>query len=126
MKMTAVLFALLAWNAVAAPTPVFLDTDIGDDIDDALALALAVQSPELKVLGVATVLQNGQRRADLAWKILRDYGRTDIPVGVGAEQTLMGKASTEVVRQTLALGPDDVQPAENRQNGLRLMIDTIL
>ena len=124
MKVLAFLLCML--TASAAPIPVFLDTDIGDDIDDALALALAVQSPELRVLGISTVLQQGERRADLTYKILRDYGRTDIPVGIGAEQTLLGKVSSEVVRQTIALGTSDVQPAADRRNGLRLMIDTIL
>ena len=33
-----------------APQLVILDTDIGDDIDDAFALALALQSPEVKIL----------------------------------------------------------------------------
>jgi len=31
---------------------VILDTDIGDDIDDAFALALLLQSPEIKLLGI--------------------------------------------------------------------------
>ena len=34
------------------PKKIILDTDIGDDIDDAFALALAVKSPELKIIGV--------------------------------------------------------------------------
>ena len=34
---------------------VLVDTDIGDDIDDALALALVLQSPEIELLGVTTV-----------------------------------------------------------------------
>ena len=38
--------------APARAVPVIFDTDIGDDIDDALALALALQSPELDVRGV--------------------------------------------------------------------------
>ena len=35
-----------------SPQMVIIDTDIGDDIDDAFALALALKSPELRVLGV--------------------------------------------------------------------------
>jgi purine nucleosidase/pyrimidine-specific ribonucleoside hydrolase len=110
----------------AAPIPVILDTDMGDDIDDALALSFALQSPELRVLAVVTVLQHGQRRADLTWKILELHGRTDVPIGVGAEQTLLGEPRSEVVRQTLALGEADRQPVAKRQNGLRLIVDTIL
>src|SRR6266851_4017582 len=96
-----ILLAVLAQCVNAAnPRPVILDTDIGDDIDDALALGLALQSPELNVLAVNTVLQHGDRRADLVWKILELYGRTDIPVGVGAEQPLMASLNQAVVRQT--------------------------
>ena len=108
------------------PIPVILDTDIGDDIDDAYALSLAVQSPELDIRAVVTVLQQGQRRADLAWKILGLFGRTDIPVGVGAQTPLLGTPSDAVVRQTLALRPEDQQPVSQRHNGISLLIDTCL
>ena len=37
---------------------ILLDTDIGDDIDDALALALALEMPEMELVGVTTVFQN--------------------------------------------------------------------
>ena len=40
--------------AGAAPQLVILDTDIGDDIDDAFALGLALRSPELELLGITT------------------------------------------------------------------------
>ncbi len=110
----------------ANPIPVILDTDIGDDIDDALALSLALQSPELKVAGIVTVLQQGERRADLVWKILELYGRTDIPVGIGAEEPLLAKSSAGVVRQTQALAADYHMPREKRRNGLELLIDTCL
>ena len=49
---------LLAGGAVLAQgqaaEKIIIDTDIGDDVDDAFALALAVQSPELQVLGITT------------------------------------------------------------------------
>jgi hypothetical protein len=37
---------------------VLVDTDIGDDIDDALSLALVLQSPEIELLGVTTVFDH--------------------------------------------------------------------
>jgi purine nucleosidase len=119
---------LAAFLAAAAerPLPVFLDTDIGDDIDDALALALALESPELKVLGISTVLQDGARRADLVWRILQLYGRTDIPVGSGAEWPLIAPPRTGPVRQVDALRPQDSMPAERRRNGVELLIETCL
>jgi len=36
------------------PEKVIIDTDIGDDVDDAFALALALRSPELQILGITT------------------------------------------------------------------------
>jgi purine nucleosidase len=121
-----VIFAALLAAAEERPLPVFLDTDIGDDIDDALALALALQSPELKVLGISTVLQDGEQRADLVWHILQLYGRTDIPVGSGAERPLVAPPRTGPVRQTEALRPRDAMPADRRRNGVELLIDTCM
>jgi hypothetical protein len=48
---------LLAGPAIADTprVPVILDTDIGSDVDDAFALALAVASPELELVAVTTV-----------------------------------------------------------------------
>ena len=112
--------------AAAPPIPVILDTDIGDDIDDALALALALQSPELEVRAVVTVLQHRERRADLAWKILELYGRTEVAVGQGAEQPLMTRPRTSVVRQTVALGPEERMPEGRRRNGIGLIVETLM
>lgn len=120
------LLAGLTVVSAGNPIPVILDTDIGDDIDDALALALALQSPELDVRAVVTVLQHRERRADLCWRILELYNRTDIPVGMGAEQPLLTKPRTGPVRQTEALDPEMRMPDAKRRNGIRLMIDTIL
>jgi purine nucleosidase/pyrimidine-specific ribonucleoside hydrolase len=43
-------------------TPVIIDTDIGDDVDDALAIAFALLRPELDVRGITTVYGPTQRR----------------------------------------------------------------
>jgi purine nucleosidase len=126
LRITALLALWVLALPAAPPIPVVLDTDIGDDIDDALALSLALQSPELDVRAVVTVLQRGDTRADLAYKILKLFNRTDIPVGIGAEQPLVAPGNNNVVRQTLALTPADAMPASARRNGILLTIDTIL
>src|SRR6266568_2026713 len=59
---------------------VLIDTDIGDDIDDALALALALRSPEIELHGVTTVFGDTQLRAGLAAHLLHVFGREDVPV----------------------------------------------
>lgn len=67
----------------AAPQMVIIDTDIGDDIDDAFALALALKSPELKILGVTTTFGNTEMRARLLDRYLQAVGRNDIRVFAG-------------------------------------------
>ncbi|BCM91036.1 pyrimidine-specific ribonucleoside hydrolase RihB [Abditibacteriota bacterium] len=68
---------------------IILDTDIGDDVDDALALTVALRSPEIEVVGVTTVFRDAPRRALLAREVLRLLGRTDIPVYAGCSQPLL-------------------------------------
>src|SRR6476659_7082054 len=67
----------------SSPQLVIIDTDIGDDIDDAFALALALKSPELKILGVTTTFGNTEMRARLLDRYLQAVGRNDIPVFAG-------------------------------------------
>lgn len=70
--------------------PVILDTDIGTDVDDALALALILASPEVNLIGVTCVYGDVDLRARLARKLLRLAGRADLPVLAGARQPLLG------------------------------------
>jgi len=107
--------ALFLLSAMAAhgqqPIPIIFDTDIGSDIDDALALALALQSPELDVRAVTTVSDDTVGRSRLAWKEMGLYGRHDIPLATGAPETLAGPALTErVPPQFQVLTEQDVLP----------------
>jgi inosine-uridine nucleoside N-ribohydrolase len=63
--------------------PVLFDTDIGDDIDDALALGLILTSPELDVRGITTAYGDSHTRALIVCRLLHLLGRTDIPVAAG-------------------------------------------
>ena len=62
---------------------IIIDTDIGDDIDDAFAVALALRSPELKILGITTTFGDTEKRAKLLDRLLGEVGRSDIPVAAG-------------------------------------------
>ncbi|PYT93123.1 MAG: nucleoside hydrolase [Acidobacteria bacterium] len=66
-----------------APEKVIIDTDIGDDIDDAFAVALALRSPELQILGITTTFGDTEMRAKLLDRLLGEVGRADIPVAAG-------------------------------------------
>ena len=68
---------------------IILDTDIGDDIDDALALTVALNSPELNFLGVTTVFRDAPRRALLAREVLRLLNREEVPVIAGCSEPLL-------------------------------------
>jgi inosine-uridine nucleoside N-ribohydrolase len=71
------------------PTKVIFDTDPGHD--DAVALLLALASPELELLGVTTVAGNQtlEKTTVNALKILEFVGREDVPVHVGCERPLV-------------------------------------
>jgi len=76
-------------SAASPRTPVILDTDIGTDIDDAFALALIINSPELELIGVTTVAGDTQARARLAAKMLWEAGGAwrKVPVYAGRPGT---------------------------------------
>jgi inosine-uridine nucleoside N-ribohydrolase len=71
--------------------PVLIDCDPGQD--DALALLLALGSPELDVIGVSAVAGNQtvDKTTVNALRVLELAGRADIPVAAGADGPLVGK-----------------------------------
>ncbi|MFN7946912.1 MAG: nucleoside hydrolase [Blastocatellia bacterium] len=72
-------------SAQSGPSKIILDTDIGDDIDDAWALAFVVQRKSFEVLGVTITDGKTADRARIACKMLHLAGRDDIPVAVGRQ-----------------------------------------
>src|SRR5205823_9039370 len=70
-------------------TPILLDCDPGHD--DAIALLLALASPEVELLGVTTVAGNQtvEKTTANAIRILELVGREDVPVARGADRPLV-------------------------------------
>lgn len=66
---------------------VLLDTDLGNDIDDALTLAYLLAQPACDLLGVTTVTAGAPDRARLASAVCRYYGR-EVPIAAGASRPL--------------------------------------
>jgi purine nucleosidase len=60
-----------------------LDTDIGGDVDDALALAYALRHPDLELRAVTTVSGDTDVRAHIAARLLEIDGRDDVVVAAG-------------------------------------------
>jgi inosine-uridine nucleoside N-ribohydrolase len=75
---------LCACSVAAQPVPVIFDTDIGNDVDDALALAMihALESRgEAKLLAV-TITKDNKYAAPFIDAVDTFYGRGEIPIGV--------------------------------------------
>lgn len=70
-------------SAQGGKSRIILDTDIGDDIDDAWALAFVISYRGFDPLGVTITHGNTPERAKIACKMLHVAGRDDIPVFVG-------------------------------------------
>jgi inosine-uridine nucleoside N-ribohydrolase len=66
--------------------PILLDTDIGGDVDDAFALALALASPELDLVGVTTVGEGAEDRAWMVCRFLTAVGKREVPVAWGRDK----------------------------------------
>ena len=69
--------------------PLLFDTDIGSDIDDAVALAYLLRQPRCELLGITTVTGQPDKRASLADAIVQASGRGDVPIHVGLAAPLL-------------------------------------
>jgi purine nucleosidase len=107
---------------------IIFDTDIGTDVDDALALALILCSPELQLEGVTCVYGDVDLRARMVLKMLQLRGHTDVPVTVGLRQPLLG------IQPVFWLGheghgllePEDEALAPEREHAVDFIVRTIM
>lgn len=77
------LFSAPVSAATSAPVPLILDTDMGNDVDDAMALALvhALERRGLCRLLAVTVSKGHPKAAAFTDAVNTFYGRGDVPVG---------------------------------------------
>jgi pyrimidine-specific ribonucleoside hydrolase len=97
--------------------PIVLDCDPGHD--DAIALLLALASPELEVRAVTTVAGNQtlDKTTRNALRVLELAGRADIPVAAGADRPLVRelRVAAYVHGETGLDGPDLPEPSTEPQ-----------
>ena len=91
--------------------PILLDTDIGSDVDDALALALILAEPgALELVAITTVSGDTRLRARIAARLLGVAGKTRVDVCAGEEAPLLRPANRFVwfghEGKSLPDGPD--------------------
>jgi inosine-uridine nucleoside N-ribohydrolase len=110
-------------------TPILLDCDPGHD--DAIALLLALASPEVELLGVTTVAGNQtlDKTTANAIRVLEFSGRTDIQVAAGADRPLLRAqyVAADVHGETGLDGPD-LPPAQGEpvaQHAVDFLADRI-
>ena len=93
--------------------PIVIDCDPGHD--DAIAILLALASPEVELRGVTTVAGNQtlDKTTRNALKVLDLAGRADIPVAAGADRPLRRELRTaaNVHGESGLDGPDLPEPA---------------
>jgi pyrimidine-specific ribonucleoside hydrolase len=103
---------------VAASTPLVIDCDPG--VDDAVSLAFALSSPELELLAVTTVAGNVgvEQTTRNATRLLRTFGREDVPVAPGAARALVRAAPPHPpVHGSNGLGGVELAPGSEPAGG---------
>jgi inosine-uridine nucleoside N-ribohydrolase len=116
--------SLFALNSFAQKQKVILDTDLGDDFDDANALALLLASPEIDVIGVVVDFGNTPKRAQTTCRFLYEVGREDIPVVMGRQTTINFPQTPFYTKQFYwGEGFDRVKPI--KQGGANFIIEQL-
>lgn len=88
---------------MADTIPLIFDTDIGSDIDDAVALAYLLRQPRCELLGITTVTGDVARRAACAQVLCDAAGRTNVPIHCGAGDVLLNGPGQPNVPQFSAI-----------------------
>jgi inosine-uridine nucleoside N-ribohydrolase len=100
-------------------TPIVIDCDPGHD--DAIAILLALASPEVELRGISTVAGNQtlDKTTRNALKVLELVDRTDIPVVAGADAPLRRtlRTAANVHGETGLDGPDLPEPTTKPVDG---------
>ncbi|XP_015162049.1 probable uridine nucleosidase 2 isoform X2 [Solanum tuberosum] len=96
---------------------IIIDTDPG--IDDAIAIFVALQSPEIEVIGLTTIFGNVHTTLSTrnALHLLEIAGRTDIPVAEGSHVTVtegVKLQSSGYVHGTDGLGNQNISPPKGK------------
>lgn len=115
------LFLILTSASISAQsgkTKIILDTDIGDDIDDAWGLAFVTSYQGFAPLGVTITHGNTPERAKIACKLLHVAKRDDIPVFVG-------RKTNDKVFQQYSWAEDFTAKLPARKSAADFIVETV-
>jgi purine nucleosidase len=102
---------------------IILDTDIGSDVDDALALAMLLGSDSIDFLGITTVYGDTKLRAQIAAHLCHLANRS-IQVFAGLEEPLSGREVWISGSEGKALSNLD-QYAPERKSAVDFLVETV-
>lgn len=107
-------------------TRIIIDTDIGDDVDDALSLTLALVSPEIELCGITTVYKNVGMRSALACAILKVFGSYGkIPVLPGYSQPIRYHVDDSIVPHQCRNLPEDACVSGKPREAVDFIIQSV-
>lgn len=106
---------------------ILIDTDLGDDVDDAAAIMLALGCPDLEILGITTVYKDSGKRKEMAEDLLRRWGRADIPVHTGRGRALLETEERDVDPpiQYAILGKDGKTAVDFSETAVDFILETV-
>lgn len=110
---------------------IILDTDIGTNVDDLLALKIILSNEHFQLLGVTTVFGDSQRRAQMVSKVLAYFGQEKIPVHAGLSETLLRDRITlskdrPIIDLPNFLTREDFTKGVENSHAVDFIIDSIL
>lgn len=109
------------------PIKILIDTDIGDDIDDAWALCTALRHPNLKLVGLTTVHSDTELRAAEARYLIETAGVQGIEVAAGTRDCLDRVIPIRRNNQAdILTRADEERLRQGRTDGVRFMAEKSL
>lgn len=103
---------------------VIIDTDIGDDIDDAQAIVMALKSPEIEIDAITTVFRNVRARAQITKHLLTLAGRDDVPVYTGCEAPLLVDVDIDAIPPQYGDELRDI-PVDESTHAVDYLVETV-
>lgn len=110
--------------------PVFLDTDIGSDIDDTWALAMMLNSPEIELRQVLTTTGDSRYRAKIVAKMLDVVGNASVGLSLGGHVVARSEATSKYFHKQQAAWVEDYDLASYggvvREDGVQAFVEGIM
>ena len=104
---------------------IIIDTDIGTNADDAIAIALAMSIPEIEVLGITTVCGNTELRSHIAQNLL-SLLKKDVPVFSGISASLLQRRSINFEERPIFEQWSSENCVVSEIHAVTFLIDTIM